>query len=200
MAEKKATVKRYRNFATIVYPDSAPENWQGILSDFHVPAFISPLHDRDTLPDGTLKKSHYHVMVMYDNVKTREQMEEIVSAIGGVGLEIVSSICGYARYLCHLDELEKVKYDVNNVRSLSGADYYHITTLPVDRSKCLMEMRNYCRDNHVYSFADLYDYAADNRVDWFNLLNDSCAYVMERYVKGIYFREVKMISPNKAPE
>ena len=64
------------------------------------------------------KKPHYHVMIMYDSVKTIEQAREVLSAIGGVGVEIVNSVRGYARYLCHLDNPEKYQYDKGFVKSL----------------------------------------------------------------------------------
>ncbi|MDU2191324.1 MAG: Rep family protein, partial [Klebsiella pneumoniae] len=38
---------RTRNFTTIVYPESAPENWLEILQQLFVPALVSPLHDKD---------------------------------------------------------------------------------------------------------------------------------------------------------
>lgn len=66
---------RTRNFATVVYPESAPENWQTILSESKIPLFISPLHDGDVNADGEKKKEHYHVMVMYDSVKTLNKLE-----------------------------------------------------------------------------------------------------------------------------
>ena len=60
MAEQKKKDERKRNYATLVYPDSAPENWQEILSELKVPVFISPLHDKDVNADGKPKKPHYH--------------------------------------------------------------------------------------------------------------------------------------------
>ena len=56
---------RTRNFATVVYPDSenTPDNWQEILAEQFVPAFISPLHDKDVNPTGEKKKAHYMKMV-----------------------------------------------------------------------------------------------------------------------------------------
>lgn len=44
--------ERTRNFATVVYPESAPENWERILEEHCVPAFISPLHDKDIDAEG----------------------------------------------------------------------------------------------------------------------------------------------------
>ena len=52
---------RTRNFATVIYPESAPSDWKEILNQEFIPAFISPLHDRDTNPTGEPKKPHYHV-------------------------------------------------------------------------------------------------------------------------------------------
>ena len=73
--------KRYRNFATIVYPESAPSDWINILRSEIIPFFVSPLHDRDILEDGTPKKPHYHVMLMFDGVKTVEQVKETIIKI-----------------------------------------------------------------------------------------------------------------------
>ncbi|MEE3444090.1 MAG: Rep family protein, partial [Methanobrevibacter sp.] len=87
----------------MVYPESAPEDWEIILSNEFVPAFISPLHENDLNPDNSPKKPHYHVILMFDSVKTTEQAKEVFAKIGGVGCEIVKSLRGYSRYLCHLD-------------------------------------------------------------------------------------------------
>lgn len=182
--EKSSVPSRFRNWATIVYPESAPPDWQDILSSYHIPAFISPLHDRDVLPDGTLKKPHYHVLIMFEGVKTREQVVDIFSSFFGVGCEIIQSLIGYARYLCHLDELNKVKYSVDDVISLAGADYYHLTSTSSDRYKSLNAMRQYCADNNVTSFSDFWDYCALHNFEWFKLIADNSAYVMDRYLKS----------------
>lgn len=53
--------KRTRNWATVVYPESAPDDWIMKLQEQCVPALISLLHDKDINADGTRKKEHYHV-------------------------------------------------------------------------------------------------------------------------------------------
>ena len=40
-------VSRTRNYACVVYPESAPKHWISILDSFHVASFISPLHEHD---------------------------------------------------------------------------------------------------------------------------------------------------------
>lgn len=183
MAEKNAT-KRTRNFATVVYPESAPENWQAILSEQFVPAFISPLHDKDINPGGESKKPHHHVMIMFDSVKTREQAQDIFNLIGGVGCEVVQSFRGYARYLCHLDNPEKAQYDVETVRSMCGADYTGAIGLVTDKYKAIGEIIDFCIDQDVYSFSDLLEYARMERFDWFRVLCDNGTVVVKEYLKS----------------
>ena len=73
MAKESQKDTRVRNFATVVYPESAPENWQEILAEQFIPAFISPLHDKDINPTGEPKKPHYHVMIMYEGKKSESK-------------------------------------------------------------------------------------------------------------------------------
>ena len=79
--ECKSGRGRTRNFATVVYPESAPENWQDILVEQFVPAFISPLHDKDINPTGEIKKEHYHILIMFDSVKTDLELIEILKYV-----------------------------------------------------------------------------------------------------------------------
>lgn len=176
--------KRFRNYATVVYPESAKEDWQEILASQFIPCFISPLHENDINPTGEKKKEHYHVMLMFDSVKTQEQAKEIFDLIGGVGCEIVNSIRGYARYLCHLDNPEKYQYDPEQVKSLCGADYMAIIGLPTDKYKAIREMILFCDENNITSYADLLEYSAVQRPDWFRILCDSATLVISTYLKS----------------
>lgn len=185
MTEKKSSSKgRTRNFATIIYPDSSPDNWQELLSDMFIPAFISPLHDRDINPTGEPKKPHYHVIIMFDSVKTIEQAREVFELIGGVGCEKVNSIRGYSRYLCHLDNPDKVQYNQSDVRSLCGADYSATIGLVTDKYKAIGEMIDYCSENNVTSYSRLLEYSRVERFDWFRILCDSGTLVMREYLKS----------------
>lgn len=176
--------KRGRNFATVVYPESAPVGWDQILADSKVPAFVSPLHDLDLNPGGEVKKAHYHVIVMFEGVKSDDQIRDFFSSFGGVGLERIASIRGYARYLCHLDNPEKHRYDTSLVRSFSGADYVSAISLATDRYMAIGEMMNFCDSQGVYSFADLVRYAKDYKYDWFRILCDSGAVIMMSFLKS----------------
>lgn len=184
MNDNKKSSKKTRNFATVVYPESAPSNWIELLRETKVAAFVSPLHDKDITAVGEVKKSHYHVMIMFDNTKTVEQAQEIFSLIGGVGCEIVKSVRGYARYLCHLDDPDKVQYDTSQVRCLSFADYTAMIDLPVDRYRIIRDILSFCEDNHIVSYYQLVNICFDTHEDWFRVLCDSGTYIIKEYLKS----------------
>lgn len=182
---KKASASRFRNWATVVYPDSAPEGWATILAEAKVPIYISPLHNEDENPNGEPKKPHFHVLIAYDGKKSAEQVQEFVKSFGGVGLERVQSLRGYARYLCHLDNPEKAQYDTEQVACFGGADYAATIGLPTDKYKAIREMMEFCRMNDITSYAELLDYASSEQYDWFRVLCDSGTLVIKEYLKSI---------------
>lgn len=176
---------RLRNFATVVYPESAPENWLETLDGLHVPAFVSPLHNQDVNPDGSPKKPHWHVLIMFAGVKTKEQAQAVIDAIGGVGCESVSTVRGYARYLVHADNPEKAQYSKSDVRAFSGADYDAIAHLPTDDVKMIREMMEFIRANQIASFALFADICANGHEDWFRALVTKSAYFIKEYIKSL---------------
>ena len=186
MAEKKTRSAdgRARNFATVVYPESAPENWLEIVAGHFVPAFISPLHDSDINPDGEPKKPHYHVVLMFEGKKSLEQIRDITLSFGGVGCEIVQSIRGYARYLCHLDNPEKAQYSPEDVMVFCGADYTSTIGLVIDKYKAVREMIAFCKEQGVESFSELLEYSSEERFDWFRVLCDNGTVVMKEYLQS----------------
>lgn len=190
MSEKSSSgCGRTRNFATVVYPESAPENWQTVLSEQCVPCFVSPLHDKDINPTGEPKKPHYHVMIMFEGMKSIEQVQAIFDLIGGVGCKKVQSIRGYARYLCHLDNPEKAQYNTEDVVMYGGADYLSVIGLATDKYKAIGEMIDFCCANQVYSYSDLLEWCRSNRFDWFRVLCDNGTFVIKEYLKSKMWTE-----------
>lgn len=185
---KKTSTKgrgRTRNYATVVYPESAPADWLAVLDSLHVPAFVSPLHNADVNADNTPKKTHYHVLIMFAGVKTREQAQAVIDAIGGVGCESVSTVRGYARYLVHADNPEKAQYSKSDVKAFSGADYDAITHLPTDDVKITREMMQFIRANQISSFAQFADICAVEHEDWFRALVTRSTYFIKEYIKSL---------------
>ena len=214
---------RTRNFATVVFPDNknTPENWLDIIEQSFIPCFVSPIHDKDlnqtvaTKTDESgeevavvdtaeaekikYKKPHYHVIIMYDSVKTNEQAREFFDKIGGVGMERVASLRGYARYLIHMDNEEKAKYKAEDVRQFGGADWHKAIATTNDKYTAVREMCEYCIQADITSYAELFEFAMFNREDWFRVLCDSATVVMEKYLKAKLFDKHK-VKPYKNAE
>lgn len=178
------TSSRNRSFATVVYLESAPENWRALLEDLKIPCLISPYHDKDTNPDGSPKKPHFHILFHFEGKKSVEQVRELVATFGGVGVEVVNSMRGYGRYLCHLDNPEKAQYNISDVVSIGGIDYADLIRSAADRHAIMRQMAEFCIQNDIVELSDLYEYALFNNEEWFQALNDSCAYLFDKYIRS----------------
>lgn len=192
--QRRADAKRAgrtRNFATVVYPESAPQDWLEKLAEAKIEALVSPLHDKDKNPDGEPKKAHYHVILMFETVKTTEQVKEIIEKIGGVGVEKINSLRGYARYLIHADNPEKAQYNKADIKQFGGADYESICSLASDKYAAIREMIQYCTTNEIISYADLLRYAAEQNENWFRCLCDNGTVVMKEFLKSLAWEQMQ---------
>lgn len=185
---------RTRNFATVIYPDSAPANWQEIIADWHVETLVSPLHDKDVNPDGTVKKPHRHVQLMFQAPHTKAQARALFQQINGVGCEVINSTRGSARYLCHLDNPEKARYDIKDVLQFSGADYQTLIQLPSDKIASIREMIHFIELNGIMSFNALVQWCSENNETWFRALCDNSAYIIKEYLASRYFCHKEQVS------
>ena len=199
---KKPKDTRQRNYCCEVYPDSAPKNWLSLLNDLHIPALVSPFHDKDVNPFGEPKKPHWHVLMCFEGKKSFDQFKSYVDSFGGVcppeKEASVNSIRGYARYLCHLDNPEKYQYPVSEIKCFGGADYETYVTLASDISKELKLMQKFIRHNAVCSFSVFLDICADNFPDWHFLITTRCTSIVKEYIKSIEYDNRKEQLKQKA--
>lgn len=186
-AGRPATGDRHRNFAIVFYLDSAPDHWLNIISEWHVESYLSPYHDQDLNPDGEPKKPHYHLLLTFEGKKSIPQVQEFSDQLSGTPPEVVHSIRGYARYLCHMDNPEKFQYSSDDVRSFSGGDYFNLIGLPSDRYKVLGEIIVYCRENYISSYSDFLHFCYDSgRGDWFRVAVDN-TFMLSGYFRSLRY-------------
>ncbi|MCC4361945.1 replication protein [Limosilactobacillus reuteri] len=162
--------ERTRNWTFIVYPESAPENWRSILDDYHVQWIESPLHDRDVNPDGTIKKAHWHILILYDGVKSYDQVKTLTDKLNSPIPKRCESARGLVRYMIHMDNPEKYQYQRSAIVGHCGADvesYFEMTT--TNRLDKLKEMAQYILDKHVTTFSDFIIYCIEHDDDWFTI-------------------------------
>lgn len=178
--------QRTRNWTFVLYPESAVENWKEILQELYSPTLISPLHDKDKNPDGSIKKAHYHILLMFDQVKSYNQILEITKKLNATIPQLVHSRKGLARYMAHLDNPEKAQYDIKNIKTLSGADLSELLKpSSQDRYSMIREMLQFINDNQIIEFEDILYYAMNEKFDtWFPLLCDNSAYIIDSAIKS----------------
>lgn len=181
-----------RNFCFLLYDDSLNPEFVSVLSDFGEKTFVM-YHDRDINLDGTQKKPHYHVMVMCRNAREENVVCELVTSCGGANgvYQAVNSKKSFARYLCHMDNPEKMAYNPEEVMCLGGADYLSTALTKTDKKtskiKTLREILNFCRENKICYYCDLVDICLDTRHDWTALLIGTYGRVIRNYIQSIDF-------------
>ena len=157
-----AKILKKRNWAFVVYPESAPSDWIEQLQQRGVVGAISPLHDRDLLPTGEPKKAHWHVIVTYEGPTAQsvvERLTELCRAPKPIPLEQVR---GYYRYLTHKDNPEKAQYDEKDIQTLNGfdiRDFVEMTKSEVNAK--IRIIQKMIRELDFLEYADLLDYLQD---------------------------------------
>lgn len=184
--EEKRKGTRFLTWTAVVYPESAPENWRDYLDETHIEWVESPLHDQDVNPDGTPKKSHWHILLMFQTVKTAEQVKELLAPLNCTIPIVCQSAKGLCRYMAHLDNPEKFQYSISEIRGHGGADIAELLRpTSSDRYETIKAMIEWVKDNQIVDFIDLMDYAMSHESDtWFPLLCDNSAFVMKEVIKS----------------
>lgn len=189
---KKET--KTRNWAFIMYPDSAPTNWKEILTNYHINVIVSPLHDKDINPTtNEPKKAHWHVVLNFDSVKTIRQVEEIANSVNGTNPIKVESINGAIRYLTHIDNPEKAQYKREDITNIGSFDIDEPFKRSIDKYNYISEMIDFIETNNVNEFFQFMLYCKNENQEWFKALCDS-SYVIREYIKSRrnYYKDAQM--------
>ncbi len=163
MSEVKEKPVRARNFAFLVYPESAPADWLGRIQDLHVPGCVSPLHDRDvyTLPSdshqvGELKKPHWHCLLSFQGVKTVKQILTALEFLGVCHVEVVHNMSAMVRYFAHLDNQEKAQYDASKIVGFCGFDVSKYLYSGCTLYNEVSNMIDYIESNNIRTYAGFF--------------------------------------------
>jgi hypothetical protein len=177
---------RCRNWTFVLYPESCPQNWKAVLDELNIEYVVSPLHDKDLNANNEPKKPHYHIMLMFGGVKAYEQVAEFTNALNGTVPQQVHNAKSLVRYMAHLDNPEKAQYDIKDIVCGGGVDVSSLLKpSAAERYTLIREMIVFCSEHNIVEFKDLMDYAMVSHFDdWFPLLCDNSAFVMQQYIKS----------------
>jgi hypothetical protein len=189
-ADAKRAGKRARAWTAIVYPDSAPENWQSILREQLIECLVSPLHDKDILPTGEHKKPHWHVVIAFKNPSTYEKACEVFEAIGAVippAKEAkVKDFRQMARYLCHLDQPDKHRYKMQDVISIGSIDYATLCMSAADEDEMLDEIFEYMDTYFLDSYPKVVRATREQHPEWKPIVYRKYTRQIAEYAKGLH--------------
>lgn len=141
----------------VLYPDSAPANWEEQLNLSGIPWSISPIHKGDMNADGGNKKPHYHVILIWQNSTTYNTVKQFTQGtLHGTVPQVLRSVVGYYRYFTHADNPEKCQYDEKEIRYGNGfdiADYMKLTK--EQKLEMHAMLTNLIRDNGIWDYLEL---------------------------------------------
>lgn len=185
-----AEAKRARAWAAIVYPESAPEDWKDQLDALHI-AWACILHDKDVNPTGEVKKAHYHVLMLFDGLKSYDQIKVITDQLSAPIPQRIASVRGMVRYFVHLDNPEKHQYERSEIEQHGGIDIEPYFELSISqRNVLLKEMASFIIDNQVDSFADFVQYCITEAPseDWFDVAANKSTLFLNKLIDSVYHK------------
>jgi len=162
MNNKKSNIKK-RNWAFVVYPESAQKNWIEQLQKTGLQCVISPLHDKDKDPTGEVKKAHYHVIAIYSGPTSFNVVKGLTDSFNAPAPQALEQVRGYYRYLTHKDNPEKYQYDEKDIQTVNGfniSDFVELSKSEVSEIKKTLQAL--IRNENITEYADLMDYLLDS--------------------------------------
>ena len=181
MSKEKSTKKR--NWAFVLYPESAPENWREVLQKSGLQCAISPLHDKDLDPTGKPKKAHYHIILAYSGPTSFNVVKGLCDSLNQPIPQPLEQIRGYYRYLTHKDNPEKAQYndvDITTINGFNISDYVEMTKSEVIIIK--KQLQQLIREADILEYSDFCDFLLDNEMNTEYEVATNNTYFFDKYI------------------
>lgn len=150
-------------------------------------------HDRDENPDGTKKKTHWHVIIMWDSPTTYNNALTVAKGLSGSDegvsiVEAVRNLSGATRYLIHMDNPEKFQYDKKDVFEFGPVEFDELINSSQNDRIELKRMTAYIRDNAITHFDMFAYYCMDNDPTWHRILMERNTFYIRTLIQAQHFR------------
>jgi hypothetical protein len=154
-----------RNWACIVYPESAPADWVHQLELTGLPSTISPLHDKDeqTETEEALKKPHWHVILCYNGPTSFNVVKSLTDRFNAPMPIPLETVKGAYRYFTHLDHPDKYQYSKDDIKHLNGfaiGDYAELTFTELEKIR--RDLVALIVGNDISEYSDLIELLYDS--------------------------------------
>ena len=179
----KKNVKK-RNWACILYPESAPENWRQILSKTGLQCAISPLHNLDVNEEtGEIKKEHYHIILCFNGPTSYNVVKDITDSLNSPAPQPLQQVKGYYRYLTHMDNPEKHQYNSSDITFING--FSPIDFIDLSKSEILkiqIDLLRLINQFDIIEYSTFIDTILDkNMIDGYEVASSN-TYFFDRYI------------------
>lgn len=185
--EKKSSRKniKKRNWAFIIYPESAPKDWIEKLQKTGLQCAVSPLHNKDINPTGEIKKAHYHVIVAYSGPTSFNVVKTLTEAFRAPIPQPLEQIRGYYRYFTHKDNPEKHQYDENEIFTINGfniSNFIELSKSEVNEIKRSLQLL--IREENIIEYSNFMDYLLDeNKTIEYDVASNN-TYFFDKYISS----------------
>lgn len=189
---------RARAWTFIIYPDEIDDDWRLKLDDLHLEWIESPFHNQDLNPLGDEKKPHIHVLIMFTNVKSYDQIVEITRSCFNGGKEGSIPGCSFpqkchnvkslVRYFMHWDNPEKHRYSVNELKCHGGADIdSYLQPSAAERYEIISDIEKFIEDNQIYEISEINRIARELYFDTWHpvLCNPGTAMIIRYHIASL---------------
>lgn len=184
MGEKSSEkVVKKRNWAFVLYPESAPENWRELLQKTGLQCCISPLHDKDLNADGKPKKAHYHVILVYSGPTTYNVVKALCDSLNQPIPQALEQVRGYYRYFTHKDNPEKAQYSESDIQTINGfniSDFIELTRSEVNA--IILKLQQIIREGDITEYCDLLDFLSDSQMNTEFEVASTHTILFDRYI------------------
>lgn len=165
----------------VVYQESAPPDWRYSLELTGLPFTVSPLHDMDKNPDGSLKKAHYHVIVSYGQSQRYSAVIGLREITHGPYPLKCSHVAGSYAYFTHKNNPEKAQYDAKEIARYNGWEK-RLSRSEIEAIK--RELAKICMRDGVTEYLELMMTASDMGNEYFEVAGNNPIY-FDKLVRSI---------------
>jgi hypothetical protein len=189
-----------RNWAFLMYPDSAPADWVEQLKKSGLKCAISPLHDRDLDTAGIEKKPHWHVIAVYNGPTTFANVKHFTNSLNATTPIALEQVRGYYRYLTHKDNPEKFQYSEKDIVLINGFDIMDFEQMSKSQEFLVIrEIIDYIREKEVIEYSDLVESVVGvESAEWFPVVVENTLF-FDRYLMSRRYRDAKEKSKPPKP-
>ena len=188
-----------RNWAFVLYPESAPEDWKEILKIKGLTFAVSPLHDKDINPTGEPKKEHYHIILCFDGPVTDKTVNDITRVELNQTIAIpLESVKGMYRYFTHIDNPEKYQYCASDIELYNGFDVTCVLN-SMEVFAILKSLHTLILELGFVEYSELMEYLlASDLGDYYNVACSHTLY-LNTLLTSIRHKKVKEVCSSKLP-